>query len=65
VLGSGGPDEVAADVRRHVDDLSSDGGFVFAAVHNIQANVPAANILAMHRAVRAARPTTGMERQSR
>jgi uroporphyrinogen decarboxylase len=64
VLGSGSPEEVAADVRRHVEDLSSDGGFVFAAVHNIQANVPAANILAMHRTLRAARPSTRMERPS-
>jgi uroporphyrinogen decarboxylase len=30
-----------------VDDLRSGGGFVFAAVHNIQPNVPAENILAM------------------
>ncbi len=54
VLGSGTPEEVAADVRRHVTDLAAGGGFVFAAVHNIQANVPAANILAMHAAMRAA-----------
>ena len=37
----------APEVLRRVDDLRGDGGFVFAAVHNIQPNVPAENILAM------------------
>ena len=40
VLGSGTPDEVRAEVRRRVADLAPGGGFVFASVHNIQANVP-------------------------
>ena len=47
VLGPATPSAVRDDVRRHVADLRPGGGFVFAAVHNIQANVPAANILAM------------------
>lgn len=46
VLGSGTPDEVRAEVRRRLVDLAPGGGFVFAAVHNIQANVPAANVAA-------------------
>lgn len=41
------PDEVRADVRRRLDDLMPGGGFVFAAVHNIQNNVPPENIMAM------------------
>ena len=54
VLGSGTPAEVRAEVLRRVGDLRADGGFVFAAVHNIQPNVPAANILAMRAALREA-----------
>jgi uroporphyrinogen decarboxylase len=52
VLGSGTQDEVRAEVRRRVGDLAPGGGFVFAAVHNIQPNVPPENVLAMRRAVR-------------
>jgi len=47
VLGSGSPDEVRADTRRHIEDLAPGGGFVFATVHNIQGNVPPENIMAM------------------
>ncbi len=47
VLGSGTPQQVRDDVRRRIDDLAPGGGFVFAAVHNIQANVPPENIMAM------------------
>ena len=32
--------EVRDEVRRRIDDLGPDGGFVAATVHNIQANVP-------------------------
>ena len=52
VLGSGTPDAVRAEVRRRAGDLAAGGGFVFAAVHNVQPNVPAANVLAMRAAVR-------------
>ena len=54
VLGSGTPDDVRAEVRRRVADLAPGGGFVFASVHNIQANVPAENVVAMWEAVAAA-----------
>jgi uroporphyrinogen decarboxylase len=47
VLGGASPGEVREDVRRRIDALRGDGGFVFAAVHNVQPNVPAANLLAM------------------
>jgi uroporphyrinogen decarboxylase len=33
-------------VRRRVSDLGPGGGFVFTPVHNIQPNVPAANVVA-------------------
>ena len=42
----GTPQEVSAEVKRRIDDLAPGGGFVFAAVHNIQALVPPANIVA-------------------
>jgi uroporphyrinogen decarboxylase len=54
VLGSGTPDEVRAEVRRRIEDLAPGGGFVFAAVHNIQPNVPPENVLAMHAELRGA-----------
>jgi len=46
----GTPQEVAYEVRRRIDDLAPGGGYVMASVHNIQADVPAANVLAMWRA---------------
>ena len=52
ILGLGTPDEVRAEVRRRIADLRDGGGFVFAAVHNIQPNVPAANLVAMWEAWR-------------
>lgn len=52
VLPHGTPAQVRDHVRRQVEILSRDGGFVFQQVHNIQADVPAANIAAMFDAVR-------------
>ena len=46
VLPFGTPAEVADEVKRRIDDLAPGGGFVFAAVHNIQAFVPPENIVA-------------------
>jgi uroporphyrinogen decarboxylase len=46
VLPFGTPDEVVDEVKRRIDDLAPGGGFVFAAVHNIQAFVPPENIVA-------------------
>lgn len=47
VFTDGTPDQVRDEVRRRIDDLGPSGGFVAAAVHNIQANVPPENIMAM------------------
>ncbi|OGO25952.1 MAG: hypothetical protein A2W33_10870 [Chloroflexi bacterium RBG_16_52_11] len=47
VLPFGTPAEVVDEVKRRIDDLAPGGGFVFAAVHNIQAQVPPENILAL------------------
>ncbi|RPI49428.1 MAG: hypothetical protein EHM56_12385 [Chloroflexi bacterium] len=52
VLGTGSPQQVRDDVRRNVEALAPGGGFVFAAVHDIQANVPPENIVAMWEAWR-------------
>jgi uroporphyrinogen decarboxylase len=46
VLPFGKPEEVVEEVKRRIDDLAPGGGFVFAAIHNIQAFVPPENIVA-------------------
>jgi uroporphyrinogen decarboxylase len=46
VLPFGKPQEVVDEVKRRIDDLAPGGGFVLAAVHNIQAFVPPENIVA-------------------
>lgn len=52
VLGSASPESVREDVRRNIEALAPGGGFVFAAVHDIQADVPPENIMAMWQAWR-------------
>ena len=52
VLPNGTPQEVKDDVRRNVEALAPGGGFVFNTVHNIQADVPPENIVAMWEALR-------------
>ena len=47
ILPFGTPAEVAAETRRIIDILGKDGGYVLNAVHNIQAEVPPENIVAM------------------
>ena len=47
MLSRGTPDEIRAHVRANLEVFSLGGGYVFNQVHNIQANVPAENILAM------------------
>jgi len=51
VLPFGTPAQVRDEVRRRIDDLAPDGGFIFNTVHNIQADVPPENILAMREAL--------------
>jgi uroporphyrinogen decarboxylase len=46
ILPFGKPAEVVDEVKRRIDDLAPGGGFVFSAVHNIQAYVPPENIVA-------------------
>lgn len=51
VLPRGTPQEVKDEVRRRIDDLAPGGGFIFNTVHNIQADVPPENIVAMWEAL--------------
>ena len=37
--------------EKRIDDLAPEGGFIFSQVHNIQADVPPQNIMAMYEAV--------------
>ena len=52
VLPRGTPEEVRRHVRQQVEILSPGGGFVFQQVHNVMANVPPDNIVAMLEAIR-------------
>ena len=47
VLPRGTPDEVREHVRENMQVFGLGGGYIFNQVHNIQANVPSDNILAM------------------
>jgi uroporphyrinogen decarboxylase len=47
ILPQGTPEEVRAETQRIIDILGKDGGYVLNSVHNIQAEVPAENIVAM------------------
>jgi uroporphyrinogen decarboxylase len=48
VLPHATPQEVREHVRRNVETFKPGGGYVFNSVHNIQADVPPENILAMY-----------------
>jgi len=51
MLPFGKPEEVREQVLRTCEIFSKDGGFVFNTVHNIQANVPVENVVAMLEAI--------------
>jgi uroporphyrinogen decarboxylase len=51
VLPNGTPQAVADDVRCNIEALAPGGGYVFNTVHNIQPDVPPANIVAMCKAL--------------
>jgi len=51
ILPYGTPAEVADNVKQNTHALMADGGFVFTTIHNIQAEVPPQNIVAMLEAV--------------
>ena len=47
ILPRGTPEEVAEEVRRKIAALAPGGGYIFSGGHNIQADVPPANIVAL------------------
>lgn len=51
VLPFGTPDDVRAQVSERVRILNQGGGFVFSTIHNVVANVPAENLVAMYETV--------------
>ncbi|MHB1346106.1 MAG: uroporphyrinogen decarboxylase family protein [Candidatus Humimicrobiaceae bacterium] len=54
-LAVGSPAEVKDQVKRMIDIFNKDGGFVFSTVHNIQANVPLENVIAMIEVIKESR----------
>lgn len=50
VLSRGTPDDVREEVRRRIGDLAESGGYVLCGVHNILAEVPPENVVAMYEA---------------
>ncbi|HIC88959.1 MAG TPA: hypothetical protein EYP04_06115 [Anaerolineae bacterium] len=51
VLPHSSPQAVKDDVRRNIEALAPGGGYVFNTIHNIQADVPPENIIAMWEAL--------------
>ncbi len=47
LLPTGTVQDVKDEARRRIGDLAPGGGFVFAPIHNLQCNVPPANVVAM------------------
>lgn len=47
VLAQGTPEKVRDEVKRRIHDFAPGGGYVFASIHNIQADVPPENFMAM------------------
>ncbi|MFC2029704.1 uroporphyrinogen decarboxylase family protein [Chloroflexota bacterium] len=44
--------KVADEVKRRIDELAPGGGYVFAPIHNVQAEVPAGNVVTMFQTAR-------------
>ncbi|MCX7046195.1 MAG: methyltransferase [Candidatus Sumerlaeota bacterium] len=52
VMEFGTPDDVYAQVRDRIEIFGAGGGFVFDAIHNVQATTPVPNMLAMFQAIK-------------
>ena len=47
ILPFGTPDEVREQVKQRLEIFGKDGGYVFNSIHNVQANTPTENLVAM------------------
>ncbi len=47
VLHHGKPEEVARMVKERIETFAPGGGYVFNQIHNVMANIPAENVIAM------------------
>jgi len=52
VLPTGSPESVAAEVKRRIREMGQGGGYLLAPTHDIQADTPVANVLAVFEAAR-------------
>ena len=50
-LPHGNAGQIRDEVKRNIDVLAPEGGFVFNTIHNIQGDVPAENIVTMYETV--------------
>ena len=48
----GTPDEVRREARERIETFGPGGGFVFNTIHNVQAGVPAENLVALYETVK-------------
>ena len=55
----GTTDEVTGEVKERIEIFSKNGGFVFSSIHNVQANTPVENIVAMIEAAKIYRVKNG------
>jgi len=51
-LAFGTPEEVYRECCERIEIFGDGGGFVFDAIHNVQANTPTENMLAMFKAIK-------------
>jgi hypothetical protein len=51
-LAFGAPEQVYEEARERIEIFNQGGGYVFNTVHNVQANTPVKNLLAMFKAIR-------------
>ena len=48
----GTKNEVVDEIKRRIEIFNKNGGFVFSAIHNIQANTPIENVVAMFETIK-------------
>ena len=48
----GTPEQVKREVKERLEVFGRGGGFIFSAIHNVQAGIPVENLLALFEALR-------------